>query len=86
MKIKYKVKKIVWVPCTLENAIVGATVKSGPNWYWGEQGQNQEGVIITNPVKTGDGSHWIDIKWADGAKNGYRVEPVRDLLIKLKTQ
>ena len=86
MKIKYKVKKDIWVPCTKENAFVGATVKAGPNWYWGDQGQGQEGMIITDPVKTGDGCYWIDIKWSKGGKNGYRVEPERDLLIKIKTE
>ena len=48
---------------------VGAWVKRGPDWEWGEQdgGKGTVGEVI-EPVKSG----WVKVKWPSGRSSSYR--------------
>ena len=49
-------------------ALVGATVRRGPHWKWGDQDGGGSGRI--QEVKAND---WVHVAWASGRANGYRA-------------
>jgi len=54
---------------TAQSAKPGRRVVRGPDWKWGDQDGNGEGVIHGEV----DQSSWVAVKWDAGGQNKYRV-------------
>ena len=49
---------------------IGARVKRGKDWEWGNQDSGKEGVIIqSNSPSEG----WVRVRWDKGGENNYRI-------------
>ena len=50
-------------------ALLQIRVRRGPDWKWGEQDKNGEGITVSGS----DSAGWIKVKWDGGGSNSYRV-------------
>lgn len=57
---------------------LGAIVRRGPTWKWGDQdldssGAQVDGVVIGIPQSRDGSLVWVDVRWDTGKANGYRM-------------
>ncbi len=55
---------------TKHNLKIGATVRRGPDWEWGDEDGNDIGTIVKLTVT----NHWVIVKWlATGEDSAARI-------------
>lgn len=77
MRIDQDIEKtLVHIVVTMDNVVVGARVKRGPDWQWWDQDGGGEGVITNYEP----GDKWVAVKWDMAYSNKYRVDVYHDLI------
>ena len=60
-------------------AAVGARVRRGPGWTWGDQDVGSVGTVTNYQTSR----NWVEVRWEDGSTNSYETNnpPERAVLV-----